>query len=66
MELALQDAWESGSIQLPVVSSDFGAVEYPGISKITSLSAPHRIVDAILRDSYLGKSKFRASEIGKE
>lgn len=70
MELALQDAWMSDEIELPVVSSDFSAVENPGVPKVTSLQAPHRIVDAILRDSTLGNgrkpTKFRDSEIGKE
>ncbi len=66
MELALQDAWDSDELELPVVSTDFTAVENPGIQKITSLQAPHRIVDAILRDSYLGETRFRASPIGKE
>src|SRR6185437_8993079 len=65
MELALQEAWESGLIEVPVVSTDFSAVENPGIPKITSLQAPHRIADAILRDSRLGNSKFRESDIGK-
>jgi len=59
-----------GEIELPVVSTDFSAVENPGVPKVTSLQAPHRIVDAILRDSTLAdgkkKSKFRDSEIGKE
>src|SRR5262249_13438252 len=55
MELALQDAWMGGEIELPVVSTDFSAVENPGVPKVTSLQAPHRIADAILRDSYLGK-----------
>jgi CRISPR-associated protein Csb1 len=66
MELALQDAWEAGEIKLPVVSSDFSAVQNPGVPKVTSLQAPHRIADAILRDSSLGKVKFRQSDIGKE
>ena len=70
MELALQDAWMGGEIELPVVSADFSAVENPGVPKVTSLQAPHRIVDAILRDSTLGDGKkppkFRDSEIGKE
>src|SRR5213596_789461 len=68
MELALQDAWMGGEIQLPVVSADFSAVENPGVPKVTSLQAPHRIVDAILRDSTLGNGqrppKFRDSAIG--
>ena len=70
MELALQDAWMGGEIDLPVVSADFSAVQNPGVPKVTSLQAPHRIVDAILRDSTLGDGgkppKFRDSEIGKE
>jgi CRISPR-associated protein Csb1 len=70
MEMALQDAWMGGEINLPVVSSDFSAVENPGVPKVTSLQAPHRIVDAILRDSTLGNgkkpTKFRDSEIGRE
>src|SRR5579872_2886182 len=70
MELALQDAWMGGEMGLPVVSADFSAVENPGVPQVTSLQAPHRIVDAILRDSTLGNGKspikFRDSEIGKE
>ena len=65
MELALQDAWEGGLIDLPVISSDFAAINNPGIRKITSLQAPHRVADAILRDSLLGKAKFRQSDVGK-
>lgn len=70
MELCLQDAWAGGEIELPVVSADFSAVENPGVPKVTSLQAPHRIVDAILRDSTLGEgkkaSRFRDSAVGKE
>ncbi len=70
MELALQDAIDGGQFRLPVVSVNFAAVENPGIPKITSLQAPHRIADAILRDSTIGDgaqpTKFRESEIGKE
>jgi CRISPR-associated protein Csb1 len=66
MEIALQDAWMGGEIELPVVSVDFSAVKNPGVPKVTSLYAPHRIADAILRDSYLGKVKFRQSDIGRE
>ena len=51
MELALQDAAEGGLIELPLVSVDFAAVKNPAVPKVTSLQAPHRIVDAILRDS---------------
>lgn len=70
MELALHDAWSGGEIKVPVVSVDFAKIDNPGVRKITSLQAPHRIADAILRDSTLGDGnkppKFRDSEIGKE
>lgn len=70
MELALQDAHNGGVVQLPVVAVDFSAVDNPGVPKITSLQAPHRIADAILRDSTIGNGAkavaFRKSEIGQE
>jgi CRISPR-associated protein Csb1 len=70
MELALQDAWTGGEIEFPVVSVDFSTVENLGVPKVTSLQAPHRIADAILRDSTLGEGakppRFRESAIGKE
>jgi CRISPR-associated protein Csb1 len=70
MELALQEAHDGGHLKLPLVSVDFAAVENPGVPKITSLQAPHRIADAILRDSTINqgkqKTKFRESDIGKE
>ena len=72
MELALQDAWEGEEIKLPVVSADFSEVKNPAVVKVTSLQAPHRIADAILRDSYLPGEKgdkrvpFRKTEIGHE
>src|SRR5262245_40914242 len=70
MELALQDAHDGGHFKLPLVAVDFAAVENPGIPKITSLQAPHRIADAILRDSTIPNGKkptrFRESDIGQE
>lgn len=70
MELALQDEWDSKTIELPVVTVDFSAIGNPAIPRITSLQAPHRIADAILRDSLIddgkAKKKFRESYIGKE
>lgn len=70
MELALQEAVDDCQIQLPVVTVDFAAVANPGVRRVTSLQAPHRIVDAILRDSTVGEGKgrvrFRDSSIGEE
>jgi len=36
------------------------------VGKVTSLQAPHRIADAILRDSMLDGSPFRESDIGRK
>jgi len=65
MELALQEALDASKLKLPVVEVDFTswsptdnteADEKAGhliddIGKITSLQVPHRLADAILRDS---------------
>lgn len=70
MEQALQNAWESDEIELPIVSVDFRSINHPGIRKITSLQAPHRIADAILRDSTMKvgdkQIAFRKSPVGIE
>jgi len=52
-------------IPIPHVIVDFSAAKLEGISRVTSLDAPHRVYDAILRDSLLGKEPFMESEIGK-
>jgi CRISPR-associated protein Csb1 len=66
MEEALQALWADRKIALPVVSVDFSSVA-PEVGLVTSLTAPHRIADALLRDSLLKDSGqlFRLSEIGK-
>lgn len=64
MEEALQALWDDGKISLPVVSVDFKSVA-PEVGRVTSLTAPHRIADALLRDSMLGDQLFRLSDIGK-
>jgi CRISPR-associated protein Csb1 len=83
MELALQEAVDSGKIRMPIVVVDFSKHAPTGdvdadkaagrlidaIGKITSLQVPHRLADAILRDSEVeeGASKvpFRKSSKGK-
>jgi CRISPR-associated protein Csb1 len=64
MEEALQALWDEKRIALPVVSVDFSAIA-PEVGCVTSLTAPHRIADALLRDSLLGGLLFRLSETGK-
>ncbi len=65
MELALLEEWESQRSPLPVITVDFTAHDLPKPFKVTSLEAPHRIADALLRDSLLEGVPFRRSEQGK-
>lgn len=66
LELALLDAHRAGELAVPVASVDFRAVEgLEHYDRISSLEAPHRIFDAILRDSLLGDVLFRLSNVGQ-
>ena len=60
MELALLEARNNERIKIPLISVDFN--EFPSVS---CLEAPHRIYDAIFRDSYDGQTLFRQSELGR-
>lgn len=50
---------------IPHVVVDFSDAGLDGVTNVTSLDAPHRIYDAILRDSYLDDLPFMESDIGK-
>ena len=64
-ELAILDAWRENRLaSLPVVTSDFSNTDAPEIGQITSLEAPHRIFDAILRDSHINDTPFRKTDYG--
>ena len=65
MESALFEAWEGKRIPLPVITVDFEECELPSPLRISTLAAPHRIADAILRDSILDGKAFRKSELGQ-
>ena len=65
MELALLDAWRAGRLPLPVVTAAFPAEALEKPLRVTSLEAPHRIADALLRDSLLDGKPFRKSEAGR-
>ena len=66
MEQALQDAVDAGQITLPIVEVDFSdAALVEPVGKVTSLQAPHRLADAILRDSEYDGRPFRQSEVAK-
>ncbi len=52
-------------VPIPHVEVDFSRAKLDGITKITSLDAPHRIYDAILRDSLLNRQPFMESVDGQ-
>src|SRR5690606_6943658 len=79
MEMALQEAVDAGRLALPLVVVDFSAHDPTGdleqdeasgrliekVGQITSLQVPHRLADAILRDSEHDGVPFRKSGKGK-
>lgn len=64
MEEALQALWADERIALPVIAVNFSDVA-PDVGVVTSLSAPHRVADALLRDSLIDGTLFRLSDIGR-
>lgn len=64
LEEALLAAIRSGDVVVPHVTVDFRDKSLAGISEITSLDAPHRVYDAILRDSLLDGQPFPKSGVG--
>jgi CRISPR-associated protein Csb1 len=64
LEEALLAALRDRSIELPYVTVDFTRKELTGVGEITSLDAPHRVYDAIFRDSLLAGRPFMKSELG--
>ncbi len=64
-ELALLEGWEYGELAFPVPYVDFsGHGDVTDYEKLTVLDAPHRLADAIFRDSLLDDTLFRLSDIG--
>jgi CRISPR-associated protein Csb1 len=61
LEDVLLTSVRSGDIRIPLLQMDI-----PGHQTITSLTAPHRVHDAIFRDCQYEGTRFRDSEIGKE
>ena len=68
---------DEGRIQIPVIEVDFSEIPVvePGqnaeglfepIGRVTSLEAPHRVADAILRDSEQDGVPFRETPAGKK
>jgi CRISPR-associated protein Csb1 len=65
LEEALLRSAKAGHIALPRLVVDFPSIGLNAVPGISSLEAPHRIYDAILRDSLLDGVVFRESEIGR-
>jgi len=78
IEEALQDAVDEGRISIPVIEVDFSEIPiveagetadglFEPIGRVTSLEAPHRVADAILRDSEDENGiAFRKTPAGKK
>jgi len=70
LEEALQQAIDSGRFtecSIPLIEVDFSGEDLlDEVGRITSLQAPHRAADAILRDSLLGDIPFRRSDVGRK
>ncbi len=79
MELALQEAVDASRLKVPLLMVDFSKQDPTGdieadekagrfidpVGRVTSLQVPHRLADAILRDSELDGVLFRKSDRGK-
>ena len=65
-ELALLDGWEADELRFPVPYVDFTQeADLDDLGRITVLEAPHRLADAIFRDSLLDGTLFRLSDVGR-
>ena len=67
LEQGLLQAVEDDGLKIPVIEVNFASA-FEGRKKVTSLDAPHRIADALIRDSLAideEKAPFATSSIGK-
>jgi CRISPR-associated protein Csb1 len=65
LEEALKELRRTGRVAFPVIAVDFSGTEVADIGSITTLDAPHRVFDAIIRDSEHGGRPFRETDEGK-
>jgi len=65
MELALLEAHRAGTVRLPLLVARFDQEKLLKKFTVTSLEAPHRVADALFRDSLLAGTIFRKSEKGR-
>ena len=65
MELALLESHRAGKVTLPLLVARFNQKELlKKTFTVTSLEAPHRVADALFRDSLLNGTIFRKSDKG--
>lgn len=64
MELALLEAHRTGAVSLPLLATRFDHEKLLKKFTVTSLEAPHRVADALFRDSLLNGLVFRKSDKG--
>jgi len=64
LEEALKVARGNG-LAFPVIAVDFSDTEVADIERITTLDAPHRVFDAIMRDSELKGTRLKDTSEGK-
>lgn len=64
MEDALKMANSKSELTLPLIQVDF-TPQFTDLGKISTLDAPHRIADAIFRESNLDGTPFRKTEYGQ-
>ena len=62
---AAEEASSNGPVPVSYVTVDFSGAGLEPLERITSMEAPHRIYDAILRDSLLDGTPFMQSPEGR-
>jgi len=65
LEEALKAARDSKDLWFPAIRVDFSKTSVADVGSITTMDAPHRVFDAIFRDSELDGKRFKETEFGK-
>lgn len=66
LEEALRQARDGEEVSFPVITVDFSDTEVRDIGRVTTLDAPHRVFDAIIRDSQHNGKRFADTDEGKQ
>lgn len=65
LEEGLKIAREDNQLRFPTIAVDFAKTDVPDLGRISTLEAPHRVFDAIIRDSVLKGTRFKETAEGK-